>query len=326
MASAAPAEVSAGGPGPTDVDAGAPDPLVARRLHVRAAVAALKDALAGAGATYLRNVEKWEAALDHTATALPGFPRAVRSAADRLPFSPPEARAAHHAFVCAIEEARRLTRTGASADGNQATDEHVAPADPLVARQRLGRAAVATLMGALGADAPTYRAHLGEWERGLDPKAPKLAALSPGLKDCGKRLKASLARAAHEAFVKEIARVRVHFPSKAAMPQRVRDISLKASLSDVVRGPPPFPLPLCSAPSACATTFDFVCACRGLRVAVFRRAGATESLECPGCSRLDQGVGACRGGQRAATGTARGRCRPGVRVCTRDLGQARWAT
>ena len=65
----------------------------------------------------------------------------------------------------------------------------VAIGDPLLARQRHVRAAVAELLRAFGAEAgATYRRHVEAWEASLDPAAKKLAAFPTGLKKAGTRL------------------------------------------------------------------------------------------------------------------------------------------
>ena len=62
-------------------------------------------------------------------------------------------------------------------------DVYVASADPLVARERHVRAAVATLVRDVGAAggaecaATTYLRHVEQWERGLDRNATRLVAL-----------------------------------------------------------------------------------------------------------------------------------------------------
>lgn len=94
---------------PDDVVASA-DAFVVRRRQVRAAVETLARALGPHGATYLRNVQKWEGALVPAAPKLAAFPQTIRMAGQRLPATPPELHSARDAFVHSIDLIRRLFR------------------------------------------------------------------------------------------------------------------------------------------------------------------------------------------------------------------------
>lgn len=76
-------------PVPDDAVASA-DAFVVRRRQVRAAVDTLARALGPHGATYLRNVQKWESALVPAAPKLAALPQSVKNAGGRLPATPPE--------------------------------------------------------------------------------------------------------------------------------------------------------------------------------------------------------------------------------------------
>ena len=98
---------------PDDAVASA-DAFVVRRRQVRAAVETLARALGPHGATYLRNVQKWEGALVPAAPKLAAFPQTVRHAGQRLPATPPELHSARDAFVRSIDTIRRLFRQPAA--------------------------------------------------------------------------------------------------------------------------------------------------------------------------------------------------------------------
>ena len=83
--------------------------------------------------------------------------------------------------------------------------------DPSLAeRGRLLRAAVATIVQALGEQGVTYRRHLHEWMEGLDPSDRILRALPQAVRDAGNRLPASPPglRSAHKEFVRKVDRLR----------------------------------------------------------------------------------------------------------------------
>ena len=86
------------------------DAFVVRRRQVRAAVDTLASALGSHGATYLRNVQKWESALVPEAPKLAAFPTNLRDAGYRLPATPPELHSARDAFVHTIDTIRRNFR------------------------------------------------------------------------------------------------------------------------------------------------------------------------------------------------------------------------
>ena len=100
-------------PVPDDAVASA-DAFVVRRRQVRAAVDTLALALGSHGATYLRNVRKWESALVPAAPKLAALPQSVRDAGRRLPATPPELHSARNAFVRSIDTIRRLFRQSAA--------------------------------------------------------------------------------------------------------------------------------------------------------------------------------------------------------------------
>ena len=93
-----------------DASVASADPFVVRRCQVRAAVATLARALGSHGATYLRNVQKWESALVPEAPKLAAFPTNLRDAGYRLPATPPELHLARDAFVHTIDTIRRNFR------------------------------------------------------------------------------------------------------------------------------------------------------------------------------------------------------------------------
>ena len=64
------------------------DAFVVRRRQVHAAVDTLARALGPHGATYLRNVRKWESALVPAAPKLAALPQSVKNAGGRLPATP----------------------------------------------------------------------------------------------------------------------------------------------------------------------------------------------------------------------------------------------
>ena len=90
------------------------DAFVVRRRQVRAAVDTLARALGSHGATYLRNVQKWESALVPEAPKLAALPQSVKNAGGRLPATPPELHSARDAFVRSIDTIRRLFRQPAA--------------------------------------------------------------------------------------------------------------------------------------------------------------------------------------------------------------------
>ena len=90
------------------------DAFVVRRRQVRAAVDTLARALGSHGATYLRNVQKWESALVPSAPKLAAFPQPLHQAGHRLPATPPELHSARDAFVRSIDTIRRLFRQPAA--------------------------------------------------------------------------------------------------------------------------------------------------------------------------------------------------------------------
>ena len=73
---------------PDDAVASA-DAFIVRQRQVRAAVETLARALGPHGATYLRNVQKWEGALVPAAPKLAAFPQPLTQAGHRLPATPP---------------------------------------------------------------------------------------------------------------------------------------------------------------------------------------------------------------------------------------------
>ena len=84
------------------------DMLGVRRQQVRAAVAALRDALGGAGQTYLKHVKKWADELEPTAPKLAAFTHALHVADKKLRDSAPHLCPARDAFVQAVALARKL--------------------------------------------------------------------------------------------------------------------------------------------------------------------------------------------------------------------------
>ena len=84
------------------------DMLVVHDQQVRAAVAALCDALGDDGRNYLEKVEGWAAKLDPTAARLGGFGNALVVAEKRLVASAPHLRPARDAFVEAVARAREF--------------------------------------------------------------------------------------------------------------------------------------------------------------------------------------------------------------------------
>ena len=104
---------------PDDAVASA-DAFVVRRRQVRAAVETLARALGPHGATYLRNVQKWEGALVPAAPKLAAFPQSLTQAGHRLPATPPELHSARDAFVRSIDTIRRLFRQPAAGPATRA--------------------------------------------------------------------------------------------------------------------------------------------------------------------------------------------------------------
>ena len=96
------------------------DAFVVRRRQVRAAVDTLARALGSHGATYLRNVQKWESALVPSAPKLAAFPQPLHQAGHRLPATPPELHSARDAFVRSIDTIRRLFRQPAAGPATRA--------------------------------------------------------------------------------------------------------------------------------------------------------------------------------------------------------------
>ena len=74
------------------------DMFMVRAQQVRAAVAALGEALDGDGQTYLKNVKKWADNLEPTAPKLAPFPQALRLADKKLRDSAPHLCPARDAF------------------------------------------------------------------------------------------------------------------------------------------------------------------------------------------------------------------------------------
>ena len=110
--------------------------------------------------------------------------------------------------------------------------------DPSLAeRGRLLRAAVATIVQALGEQGVTYRRHLHTWMEGLGPSDRILRALPPAVRMAGNRLPASPPglRSAHKEFVKTVDRLRKSFRTSGPAP-RVFRLTKADSLTSAVCG------------------------------------------------------------------------------------------
>ena len=111
--------------------------------------------------------------------------------------------------------------------------------DPSLAeRGRLLRAAVATIVQALGEQGVTYRRHLHKWMEGLDPSDRILRALPPAVRMAGNRLPASPPglRSAHKEFVKTVDRLRKSFRTSGPAPRVFRPTKADSLTSAVCGG------------------------------------------------------------------------------------------
>lgn len=85
--------------------------LAERERLLRAAVAAVAQALGEQGATYRRHLHGWMETLDSSDRILRALSTSVRHAGNRLPASPPALRSAHKGFVKTVDRLRKNFRT-----------------------------------------------------------------------------------------------------------------------------------------------------------------------------------------------------------------------